>query len=358
VNSKTCEFLVGIHEKYGKEIAKKVKVVASSCMSKHFIKMILKMLELDESNLIEINDTENYNIKDFLDTDMTKENKGKKFDICLMNPPFYRSLHLKFLEKAIAIADKVVSIQPVTWITDQSGEFKKTSNYSKYEETISKHIKDLEILYGGDATKYFGSEKNIAIPNDLGIYICDKDGGYNYKKENKFPYFLYKKRNLPFIQTTYENAKNKIFVPIRKMAGAVSRGLPAVSITQKYGVFVNDKDKYGKSFEEEKQANPHFTVGSIDKDAVIVLNSKEEAENFYKLCNSEFWKILCYKSTTSNRIPLEILPWPDNFKEEWTKEKLIKFLNLSDNDIKEYDIIKGELKNRLLKAGKTIENPI
>lgn len=283
---------------------------------------------------------------------------NKKFDIILSNPPYDKNIHLKFLEKYIQIADKVISIQPVTWITDQSGEFKKTSNYNKYEESISKHIKELEILSGGEATKYFGSEKNIAIPNDLGIYTCDETGGYNYKKPSKFPYFLYNKKDLPFIKTSYENAKDKIFVPIRKMAGRVSRNLPAVSITQKYGVFINDKDKNGKSLEEEKKSNPHFTVGNINKDDVIILNSKEEAENFYKLCNSEFWKILCYKSTTSNKIPIEILPWPDNFKEEWTKEKLIKYLKLSNDDLKEYEIIKNELENRLKKIGKTIENPL
>ena len=40
----------------------------------------------------------------------------KKFDICLMNPPYSRNLHLKFLKKAIEVSDNVVSIQPANWI--------------------------------------------------------------------------------------------------------------------------------------------------------------------------------------------------------------------------------------------------
>ena len=48
------------------------------------------------------------------------ENKTgvKKFDICLMNPPYDKNLHLKFLEKVINICNKVVSIQPTPWIQD------------------------------------------------------------------------------------------------------------------------------------------------------------------------------------------------------------------------------------------------
>ena len=32
----------------------------------------------------------------------------KKFDICLMNPPYDKTLHLKFLEKVIEFTDKVI----------------------------------------------------------------------------------------------------------------------------------------------------------------------------------------------------------------------------------------------------------
>ena len=54
-----------------------------------------------------------------------------KFDICLMNPPYSRSLHLKFLEKTIKIADKVVSIQPTRWLQDTLATYKKITDLKK-----------------------------------------------------------------------------------------------------------------------------------------------------------------------------------------------------------------------------------
>ena len=44
-----------------------------------------------------------------------------------MNPPYDRSMHLKFLEKTIEIADNVVSIQPTRWIVDPNAKFNKNS---------------------------------------------------------------------------------------------------------------------------------------------------------------------------------------------------------------------------------------
>ena len=62
-----------------------------------------------------------------------------------MNPPYSRTLHLQFLEKVIDIADNVVSIQPVGWLTNPLAKYNKSSNYKKYENSISKHIYDIEI---------------------------------------------------------------------------------------------------------------------------------------------------------------------------------------------------------------------
>lgn len=70
VNSKYGEFLIQIYERYGKEVANNVKVVASSDMTKNFIRKVLNILELDEQNLIELEDYNGngmYDIKDFVE---------------------------------------------------------------------------------------------------------------------------------------------------------------------------------------------------------------------------------------------------------------------------------------------------
>ena len=307
--------------------------------------MILKMLELDESNLIEINDTDNYNIKDFLDTDMKEENKGKKFDICLMNPPYARGLHLKFLEKTIEIAEKVVSVQPCGWLQDPIGKEKTSSNYLKYENSISKHIKSLDSISPIDSTNLFGGENQIQIADTLGIYVCDKNGGYDYSLDTGFPYNLYsKKETFPFKTGLYKNNKDKNFVCLISFSGCLKRGYPAVNCTNKYGVFTNGKNKNGLTFEQVKKSNSKFTVGNIDNQLVAVFNTKEEALVFYNMCTSDFWKYLCFESTKSNLINLNYLPWPSDYSKEWTERRFYEYFNLSKDDMKKYEETVSQLK--------------
>ena len=94
-----------------------------------------------------------------------------KWNYVIMNPPYSRNLHLKFLEKVIEVSDKVVTVQPVRWIEETVGPKKKTSAFNKYEDSIAKHIKELDIYSAEEAEKLFGAAFNF----NIGIYVCDKD---------------------------------------------------------------------------------------------------------------------------------------------------------------------------------------
>ena len=52
-------------------------------------------------------------------------NNGKKF-IIIMNPPYDRGLGDKFLLKCFDIADKIISVQPVSWLLGQHQKKKLT----------------------------------------------------------------------------------------------------------------------------------------------------------------------------------------------------------------------------------------
>ena len=84
-----------------------------------------------------------------------------------MNPPYDRGLHLKFLEKVIECTDAVISIQPVNWLEDIGCQLNEKSKYYKYENSISKHIYNLDKIEGNDATRIFGGEGNAAISQKL-----------------------------------------------------------------------------------------------------------------------------------------------------------------------------------------------
>ena len=77
-------------------------------------------------------------------------NNGKKFDVCLMNPPYNNGLHESFLNKVLDIAKECVSIQPDSYLyKGKNGNIKiknKLSKlYSKYNVSneIRKHIEEI-----------------------------------------------------------------------------------------------------------------------------------------------------------------------------------------------------------------------
>ena len=75
-----------------------------------------------ENTILNIEDVDGngyYDVKDFLDMnnkEILDMNKGKKFDICLMNPPYSNStsggLYINFVNKVIEISNKAVIISP------------------------------------------------------------------------------------------------------------------------------------------------------------------------------------------------------------------------------------------------------
>ena len=146
VNSKYGEFLIQIYERYGKEVANNVKVVASSDMTKNFIRKVLNILELDEQNLIELEDYNGngiYDIKDFVEAPnekILKYNNMKKWDVCLMNPPYSNGndgLHLQFTEKCINLADNTICLMPFSFISV------KSSTNKKYIPKLEKQLVDV-----------------------------------------------------------------------------------------------------------------------------------------------------------------------------------------------------------------------
>jgi hypothetical protein len=118
VNEKYGEFFIGLYRKFKEDmsILKKCKIVSSSAMTKHFCKKVVKQLELPDDIILNIGDIDSngkYDIADFLtmkNEEILKMNKGKKFDICLMNPPYASGMHIDFLSKISKISNNYISI--------------------------------------------------------------------------------------------------------------------------------------------------------------------------------------------------------------------------------------------------------
>lgn len=136
-------------------------------------------------------------MNDFLEMDnkeILDQNGGKKFSICIQNPPYAQTLYLKFLEKELDIADNIISINPSALIKRDSKHF---DSYKKKFDPYLKEIEELNsdafsdtsqqsvciMIFGQDKKelniKYLdGKEEKIQ-----GILEKDNSGFSDYEKE-------------------------------------------------------------------------------------------------------------------------------------------------------------------------------
>ena len=105
-----------------------------------------------------------------------------KFDCIIMNPPYVRNLHLKILAEAIKhLKDEksvCVNLSPVRWLQDPLAKYKKHCDLKRFEESVAKHIENLEIITSDVSNAMF----NAGIMSDLGIYVCNSYIYGEYKK--------------------------------------------------------------------------------------------------------------------------------------------------------------------------------
>ena len=108
----------------------------------------IKYIQFNNKNITYIDIKEN-DFKDFVQ----KLNIMPKFDYIIQNPPYSKSLHLKFLEtgyNALADNGKMVIIEPSMWLINLQAELKQkpSSSMKKYvflKKILEKHIYQIKI---------------------------------------------------------------------------------------------------------------------------------------------------------------------------------------------------------------------
>ena len=347
VNEKQAEFAMGLVKKFGKDILKKVKIVASSEIGKHLTKKMLKSTlgnNYIDNIILNIDDIDGngyYDVKDFLhmkNEQILKENNGKKFDIILSNPPYSNTLHLQFLEKYCEIAKNIISIQPCEFITRTHLKPTYKKQKEKYKNSIGKHLYDLEVL-----------KKNpfdAGIDTNIGIYVLNETGGFDYdnfyKEYDKHYLNIESKFNtgITFNEKLEKYDNQKYFVPIR--TDGIYERWWTLQLINYLDIIVDGKvysgDYKGLTISEARKKNPHENPRNADRTTMgVSFNSLEEAINCRDSLKTEAYMFIIALFKTTRKNPLNKIPFL-NYKNHLSNNDIFDLFDIN-NDLRK-DIIK------------------
>ena len=267
-------------------------------------------------------------------------NSGKKFDVVLMNPPYDRNLHLKFLEKTIEISENVISVQPCEFISRTHLKPSYKNIKKKYVNTIGKHLYDLVVLPNNPFA-------NAYIDTDLGIYVLNNDGGFDYENFNKSYDKNYLNANNKFkTKTTLKDniekyVDQKYFVPLRK-DGILERWW-TLQLINYLDIIVDNKVYSGEykdlSIYNARQKNTHENPRNYGRDTFgISFKTLNEAINFRDSLKTEAYLFIIAMLKTQRVNPLNRLPFFDNYANKLSNDDIFDLFNV-DKSIRK-DIIK------------------
>ena len=164
----------------------------------------------------------------------------------IMNPPYNRNLHLKILSEAMKHSDDVVNLSPIRWLQDPLAEYKKNSDWKKFED-IRKRIESLDVVSGAEASSTFSA----AITVDLGIYHITNSGGWKSCYNNKIIDRVMLKLR-PTITSRVCDAKKDYFCLVTTLDGAHKERKNAPKQTD----FIRRENWYGKYYKTNGLISP------------------------------------------------------------------------------------------------------
>ena len=234
-----------------------------------------------------------------------------------MNPPYDKNLHLKILNEAIKHSNDVVNLSPIRWLQDPLAEYKKNSDWKKFED-IRKRIENIGIIPTKDVCELFG----IAW-GDLGIYRITPEGGFDCKSLVKCPQWAVEK------------------IALHKGTKFSDKLLKTPPET---GSFIRMPSVYNPS-----GGNPRHQLMTTDiSKALNVRNEKanvvyfgfptdEEATNFFKTFDLKVMRYIKYKISSVHLTPFNLLPWLSDYTHPWSDAELYKYFDLTPDEIQEIE---------------------
>jgi hypothetical protein len=271
--------------------------------------------------------------------------KGRKFDVCLSNPPYNRGLDLKILLSLMSasIASEYVWVHPSTWLLDQKG---KAATYSNLKGTLNKKLKSVK-FFNGNAV--FGVE--LFSP----CVITHIDIEHN-NQETEVSFF-----DESYVSDGIENItkfgiswlsivrpfRNKIEKVIQNTSQVWSHNVRTMMPNKSYcqlaaiiGHHSNDsqlmiRDDFYTMTIRNSSANKGVRETRLNKPGgktpTFAFDTDTERDNFLSYLNTDFARFCLALYKIGQHLEngeLELIPWLD-FTQAWDDEKLFKHFDIN-----------------------------
>ena len=298
----------------------------------------------------------------------------KKFDICLMNPPYSRgtdALHLQFVDKCLEISDKQVAIFPFTFVT--KNDIKRQDEYKrKFDDRLTSVEEVDSSLFKGTSMPNVGiytfSDINNAT-NNIKINFLHKDNivtdsllnisrftQYEQNIEKIFkqlnsvnvmnlgwfmPNKYFKQRHITDKNEIYnqklENAKKNVKnIPDNKtylICNAFNGGVNGIYFTIKNGDIISGKNNLIDYIVSKTDISNGYNT--------IILNNEHEAKNCKVALKNCVMRFLLYRLQQDQRMTVKKcykyvpnIDWEN--KKVKTDEGLLEICGCPKDKCKEY----------------------
>ena len=267
------------------------------------------------------------------------------FDHIIMNPPYDKNLHLKIIQEAMKHSTDVVNLSPIRWLQDPLAEYKKNSDWKKFE-SVRKNIESLDVVPMVEATQLFNG---AAFSMDLGIYHITKKGGWTSSFTNSIINKVVEHSNKTVSDVMSENEDDGWRVRIKKLMPIPSNrpNGTALEYTNTYlchqsldWVYKDGFTKDGIHWSENKLAGAGGPKSYTKDDKLpysIKFDTEAEAYNFQSYTKTKFFKYIYSIMKTDQNVPLKYLPFMPTYTHPWADEMLYKYFNLTEDEIKKIE---------------------
>ena len=272
------------------------------------------------------------------------------YDFIFMNPPYDKNLHLKIVEQSIPMLTDdgiLVNLSPIRWLQDPLAKYKKSSDYCKFEESVAKHIKGLEVVPTKKSQEWFMA----GITMDLGVYVLNKQMQQWYETFNKSlvldKLMEHTTKNMPILDSLMKDGiRVRIPTVLSSKAGGGDRFRTKERLIEmRLGKLIafEDGKKDGKWWYEYYARN-QFSKCTEEITLSIKFSSNEEADRFIR-CNNTLLGIRYYYQKVLLNYdyvrPMQVFWLGDctnprtglkGYEGEWTDDDFRQYFDITDSE--------------------------